>query len=115
MATIKQILNAFGKASARNAHPSLSEITIYPERNNWNYRWIPPNDGVVWFRIYSCKDISTSGESFTGVNFRYDVNPSTYFGGFFFVVKGHSITIFFDQGYNTASSSFWFYANKYES
>ena len=114
MPTLKELLDAYGKASSRNLLPVPdTSVTIVPDYKNWDYRYYPTADGILSWIVYSVIDVSIlGGYSTTYLRF----NPSaSYWGRYCFVKKGWPCTIFFEQSDTTARASFWIQPLRYES
>ena len=114
MTTIKQILNAFGKASSRNLLPVPdTDIAIVPDYKNWDYRYYPTTDGILSWIVYSVIDVSVLG-GYSTMYLRTN-QAASYWGGYCFVKKGWPCTIFFEQSDTTAQYEFWIQPLRYES
>ena len=114
MPTLKELLDAYGKASSRNLLPVPdNNVTIVPDYKNWDYRYYPTTDGILSWIVYSPIDVSIDG-GYSAMYFRVTQSAS-YWGGFCFVKKGRPCMIFFDQSDTTASASFSILPLRYES
>lgn len=117
MATIKQIFNAFGKASARNAVPNAAVYSeIFPPNaaGDATKRYYSPCDGWVWARFGACKWAIANGELFGGFNFETKETVGVSFGAFFPVQKGSACLLSWALA-DGGSAQFWLYPNKTES
>ena len=82
MPTLKELLNAFGKASARNAVPNAAVFSeIFPPNaaGDATKCYYSPCDGWIWVRFTACKWAIANGELFGGLNFE----TKETVGGFF--------------------------------
>lgn len=117
MATIKQILNAFGKASARNAVPNAEVYSeIFPPNGygDRTQKYLSPCDGWIWLRVVACKYVATTGDTFGGLNFQTNDTAGVEYGAFFPVHKGGSYILAWNIA-NGGYAKFWLYPNKTES
>ena len=114
MPTLKELLDAYGKASARNGHSMFGTKTaIEVPYNDWDFRYVPPKDGVIiWFVRY-CVDVSVVGVY--GTTYLYSDAGHGYYGGFCPVKKGDSVTIVYKQTVTTQQHEFSFAPYLYES
>ena len=118
MPTLKELLNAYGKASARKGHVNLglgnnAGIELEVPHNDWTYRYAPPKDGfIVWF-VRACNDVSVTGRY--GRTYLYSGEGHGYYGGCIPVKKGDSVTIVYRQSDTAAEHHIWFSPFLYES
>ena len=114
MPTLKELLDAYGKASSRNLLPFPdTRVTIVPDYKNWDYRYYPTTDGILAWLVYSPIDVSIDG-GYSEMYLRF--NPSaSHWGGFCFVKKGYPCPIYLEQSDTTARASFWLLPLRYES
>ena len=100
MPTLKELLDAYGKASARNNRflwSTKTEITV--DEDNWLPSYIPPKDGVIgWFIRYAegVSVLSPYGET-QFATFASTSEPFGDLGGFSPVKKGVACTIVYKQ------------------
>ena len=114
MATIKQILNAFGKASARNNRflwSTKTEITV--EEDNWAASYIPPKDGVIGWFVRSATGVSVLSP-YGETQYASTSEPFGYLGGFSPVKKGVACTVVYKQNAQ-AEHKIYFIPFPYES
>lgn len=117
MPTLKELLNAFGKASARNAVPNPSLYSeIFPPNayGDSTKTYVSPCDGWIWFRFVACKYAAATGDTFGGLNFQTNDTVGVEYGAFFPVQKG----MYYILAWNLADggyAKFWLYPNKTES
>ena len=117
MATIKQIFNAFGKASARNAVPNpavYSEIFPPNAYGDSTKIYVSPCDGWIWLRFVACKYAGVTGNTFGGLTFQTNDTVGVGYSAFFPVKKGGSYILLWNIA-DGGSSDFWLYPNKTES
>ena len=114
MATLKELLDAYGKASSRNSLPLADpRVTIVPDYKNWDYRFYPTADGILGWFVKSAVDVSVVG-GYSSIYLR-GTSSFPYFGGYCFLKKGYGCQIFFEQSDTTAEHKFWFQPLRYES
>ena len=117
MATIKQTLNAFGKASARNAVPNVAVYSeIFPPNayGDSTKLYSSPCDGWIWLRFTACKYAGATGDTFGGLSFQTNDTGGVEYGAFFPVQKGGSYRLLWNLA-DGGSAHFWLYPNKTES
>lgn len=117
MSTIKQILNAFGKASARNAVPNVAVYSeIFPPNASGDATktYLSPCDGWIWLRFTACTYAAATGETFGGLNFQTHDTVGVEYGAFFPVQKGKHYILSWNL-IDGGISHFWLYPNKTES
>lgn len=98
MPTLKELLDAYGKASARNNRflwSTKTEITV--AEDDWTASYIPPKDGVIgWFVRFTTgvSVLSPYGETQFATA---SSEPFGYLGGFSPVKKGVACTVVYKQ------------------
>lgn len=117
MPTLKELLNAFGKASARNAVPNVDVFSeIFPPNaaGDATQNYFSPCDGWIWVRFTACRWAIANGESFGGLNFETKETVGVDYGAFFPVQKGRAYSLSWKLA-DTGFAKFWLYPNKTES